>query len=105
MTSLQHQWVLAITLLASASCKSEGARSIAVTGLTGLRQTGDDLFADLRVRQDWIAKESLLSLRLPSGESLQIHLNPVMHPGVTLRLHGKGATSNGALFLTIDTVP
>jgi hypothetical protein len=104
MTRILRLSLLLVAVGGPCSCKSQRPDA-AAPGLANITQAGDDVYANLRVPQDWIAKESLVSLRLPSGESLQVHLNPVMHHGTTLRLHGKGATTAGALFLTLDTLP
>jgi hypothetical protein len=105
MTAIRRYSLLCLVIVATTSCQPSRTDTTATTSLADIAQTGDDLYATFRIRQEWIAKESLVTVRLPAGESLQVHLNPVMHHGSTLRFHGKGVTTSGALFLTIDTVP
>jgi hypothetical protein len=72
--------------------------------LTNIEQRGDDTYADLPVRREWLVEGRSIPVEMPGGRTIQVALHPVMKDGTSLRLKGQAFQGTGNLLLRVCIV-
>jgi hypothetical protein len=69
--------------------------------LINVEHRGNDIYAHLPVRRQWIDEGQTISVEIPGGIAIQVTLHAVMKEGAILRLKGQAFEGNGDLLLRI----
>jgi hypothetical protein len=99
-----------VLILCAVGCSKSGgggaqdAKAMNHLVLTNVEQRGDDTYADLQVRREWVVEGRSMPVEMPGGRTIQVVLNPVMKEGTYLRFKGQAFQGAGNLLLRVCIV-